>query len=376
MADERIRQSVKITDPLTDANEAGVDANGELQVVIPTSITPGAGATFLGKAEDVASAAGDVGVAIMAVQDATLTALGSADGDYTHLRVDANGALHITGAAAGVSHIDNAAFTEDADDGVPAFGLFHDVTPPLVTEGNAGIVRISANRNAYQTIRDSAGNERGANVTAANELNVIATAQPGVDIGDVDVLSVIPGVGATELGKAIDDAVGGTDTGVAALVQRVDTPAGLTPADGDYVTLQVDANGRLHVTDPNAGAGSPSTPVVDRPALANVAAGASSTGTELRTADLGGTTVQLAGLDVTGSAPFKWELISEIDDAETIEVTGFGRAGEMVQWRPPNKGYFNVVWAANAGFDGWRVEVTNLDTSQTTDFYTTFYRED
>ena len=180
---------------------------------------------------------------------------------------------------------------------------------------------------------------------------------------------------AANLGKAIDDAVGGTDTGVAALVQRVDTPAALTPADGDYVPMQVDANGRLHVTDPNAGAGTPTTPVVDRPALAAIAAGASSTGTELRTTDLGGTTSQLAGFDVSGSAPYKFELIQEDDDAETIRVTGFGRAGELVEWRPPNKAYFNITFGANAGFDGWRVEVTNLDTSQTTDFYTTFYRE-
>jgi len=59
----------------------------------------------------------------------------------------------------------------------------------------------------------------------------------------VSVTSVIPGTGATNLGKAIDDAVGATDTGVAALVQRDDVLTTLTPADGDWTTIRVDSTG-------------------------------------------------------------------------------------------------------------------------------------
>jgi len=36
-------------------------------------------------------------------------------------------------------------------------------------------------------IQDGAGNQRTANVTAANELNTLTSAQPGVDIGDVTI---------------------------------------------------------------------------------------------------------------------------------------------------------------------------------------------
>lgn len=66
------------------------------------------------------------------------------------------------------------------------------------------------------------------------------------NIGDVDVLSVVPGTGATALGKAIDTAAGATDTGVAVLAVRDDALTTLTPADGDYVTLRVDSTGALH----------------------------------------------------------------------------------------------------------------------------------
>jgi hypothetical protein len=67
------------------------------------------------------------------------------------------------------------------------------------------------------------------------------------NIGDVDVLSVIPGTGATNLGKAADAVAGATDTGVAPLAIRDDALAAITPIEGDYAPLRVDANGALWV---------------------------------------------------------------------------------------------------------------------------------
>lgn len=72
-------------------------------------------------------------------------------------------------------------------------------------------------------------------------------ANSGVDIGDVDVTSIIPGTGATNLGKAIDSAAGSTDTGVAPLAIRDDALTTLSPAEGDWAPLRVDANGSLWV---------------------------------------------------------------------------------------------------------------------------------
>ena len=70
-------------------------------------------------------------------------------------------------------------------------------------------------------------------------------ANSGVDIGDVDVLSIVPGTGATNLGKQTDSAAGATDTGVAVLAIRTDTLATLTPAVGDYTRFRVNSVGRL-----------------------------------------------------------------------------------------------------------------------------------
>lgn len=56
---------------------------------------------------------------------------------------------------------------------VGALAQFDDVSPTAITENQFGNLRMSTNRNLYSTIRDAAGNERGANVDAANNLNVV-----------------------------------------------------------------------------------------------------------------------------------------------------------------------------------------------------------
>ena len=66
-----------------------------------------------------------------------------------------------------------------------------------------------------------------------------------INIGDVDVVSQIPGTGATNLGKAEDAVHASGDTGVQALGVRNDELATLVDADGDYAPLQVDSEGAL-----------------------------------------------------------------------------------------------------------------------------------
>jgi hypothetical protein len=86
----------------------------------------------------------------------------------------------------------------------------------------------------------------GALPAGSNAIGKLA-ANTGVDIGDVDVTSIVPGTGATNLGKARASALGATDTGVAALAVRNDDLADLSGADGDYTPLQVDPQGALYV---------------------------------------------------------------------------------------------------------------------------------
>ena len=75
-------------------------------------------------------------------------------------------------APGGTAMTDDAAFTPATTSITPAGAVFDDVAPDSVNEGDGGAVRMSANRNLYSTIRDAAGNERGANVNASNQLSV------------------------------------------------------------------------------------------------------------------------------------------------------------------------------------------------------------
>jgi hypothetical protein len=326
MADVRVQQPIKIVDPTTNSQEAGVDASGNLQVILAsntgvdvgdvdvTSVIPGTGATNLGKAQDAVVGGTDTGVAILAMRDDALGGITPAELDYSVLHVDANGALW--------TH-------DDALDAALA------------------------------------GNEL--------QVDVVAALPTGANtIGEVTIGAATTAAG--DLAKAEDVAHVTGDVGVMSLAVRQDTATILSGTDGDYTPLIVDASGRLHVTDPNAGAGSPSTPTRDQ-ASTTLAAGVAST-TEFRTTDVGADTFRLGGVDIAASAAFKAVINSVDNDVATVFTTVFGQAGTTVQWRPPNKDYAADTWAGSAGFDGFEVLVTNLDTSESADFYVTLYYED
>lgn len=326
MADQRLTMPAVITDPTTPTRQAAVDASGNLKVISAAndgvdigsvdilSVIPGVGATNLGKAEDAAHSSGDVGVMILAKRtDTTPGATSGTDGDYEPLQV---------------------------------FGGRLWVTALLDTALPAG----------------------------ANAIGKLA-ANSGVDIGDVDVLSIIPGVGATNLGKADDAAHSSGDTGIMSLGVRKDAAAALAGADGDYQPFIFDANGRLHVTDPNAGTGAPTNPVTEADSGTDIAAGSSDT---LVHSDIGGTTARLAGITVSSSVPFK-AVIQAAEDGSAVATydTIFSPpGGGTVQWKPPHKDYTENAFGANAGYDGYQVVVTNLDPADAANIYATFCYED
>ncbi len=87
-------------------------------------------------------------------------------------------------------------------------------------------------------------------------------ANSGVDIGDVDVTSIVPGTGATNLGKIEDAAHTTADVGVMALAVQQTADAALADTTGDYAPLQVDDTGYLKV-NVKAGGGTGGTSATD-----------------------------------------------------------------------------------------------------------------
>jgi hypothetical protein len=243
-----------------------------------------------------------------------------------------------------------------------------------------------------------------------------------VDIGDVDILSITPGVGALNLGKAVDAVAGATDTGVAGLYVRDDALGGITPAEGDYATGLVNANGALWVAHdgiidtelPTAAAladatANPTVPGVgsfiqgyngttwDRISVANsgrlqvdvLSGGGSPAAPTNPTIDIATSAAVAAGtevdldsaaitepenctqIDISASVPFKARITLVENTVETVIAQLFGRAGTPLSWQPPDRRYATV--SNTAGTDVFRVQMTNMDTSEAADLYATFF---
>ena len=227
------------------------------------------------------------------------------DADHNAIDVKCLSGCAGGGGGGGTSATDDAAFTPGTDAVTPAGFMFDDVAPASVHEGDIGVGRMSANRNQYTTIRDAAGNERGANVNSSNELLTNANTElpaaaaladttsnptvPGVGSynmcwngstwdrctkatagnGAVDTAtqrvtiandstgnlatigtSITPGTSAAHLGKAEDGAHTTGDTGVMLLGVRAASPTDRSagPTDGDYEPLGINAAGAVWTT--------------------------------------------------------------------------------------------------------------------------------
>ena len=159
----------------------------------------------------------------------------------------------------------------------------------------------------------------------ADAVKIIGQANSGVDIGDVDILSVVPGAGATNLGKA-EDAVHATgDVGVMALGvrQAADTP--LSGADGDYEPLQLDANGHLKVEVFDGG----DSHTVDGTVTANAGSGTF-------TVDNAGT----FAVQEDGAALTALQLIDDVvaTDDTTVHATGATKGVNIMAAATPTDG--------------------------------------
>lgn len=132
-----------------------------------TTLTPGTGATNLGKAEDSVAGDGDVGVLMLGVRHDSLAARTNADGDYSAISTDANGGVIISssfptaaslGSTAGKTEIHKTFFKNTTAASVSVLGTY------TVTTG----------KTLYITHLDITG-------------TLVAVSATGVKMGDVTI---------------------------------------------------------------------------------------------------------------------------------------------------------------------------------------------
>lgn len=173
-----------------------------------SAITPGTGATNLGKAEDAAHTSADVGVMALAVRRDADTTLVDTTGDYAPLQVNAAGSLKVaitSGAGSGGTSIaDAAAFTRATTSVTPVAGVV-ETSAPTLTNGNAGAISLTT----------------GGAVR-------VAVASGGV------------------AGVSEDAASAGGEEGLLMMGVRQDTIASSTSADGDFAYPKFNSVGALY----------------------------------------------------------------------------------------------------------------------------------
>ena len=251
-----------------------MNASGALYVEVATLPSSTSTIEVVGDAAENAAAAGNP-VLIGGRYDSSGRTLG--DGDVGAIALDADGAVHITDGGntitvdgtvtANLSSTDNTVLdniltknteidavldTIDADTGAIKTAVEIIDNAISGSEMQVDVVAISAQSDGTYIGDIKFGESLPAGSAAIGKL----AANSGVDIGDVDVTSVVPGTGATNLGKAEDAAHSSGDVGVMSLAVRNDDVAALGGADGDYAPLQVNAAGSLYTTDATGEAGS------------------------------------------------------------------------------------------------------------------------
>jgi hypothetical protein len=176
------------------------------------------------------------------------------------LSLDTTGSLRVaitSGAGSGGTAVADrtGTFTPGSTSFTPIGGYVDDSASDALAEGNPGAVRMTTARAMHQNIAQVAGaTVATGNGTAAGAIRVALPTDGTGAISTVTTVTTLtgtttltPGTGATNLGKAVDSVVGATDTGVASLYRRIDTPATITPAVADYAEGRVDAQGRQWV---------------------------------------------------------------------------------------------------------------------------------
>ena len=201
--------------------------------------------TKLDTLETTANAQETLLTGIDADTDAIKTSLdnidNAVDGNYLNVNMNLAGSDAQAGEGTISATTQRVTIATD-DDGVAHLAT---IAGAVSTQMQVDVVAISAQSDGTYIGDIKFGESLPAGSAAIGKL----AANSGVDIGDVDVTSIVPGTGATNLGKAIQSTQGSTDTGVAALAVRNDALADLSGADGDYTPLQVNKTGALNVTE-------------------------------------------------------------------------------------------------------------------------------
>lgn len=255
-----------------DSASSGVSADGDFAALSVDSVgalrvTGGGGGTQY--AEDAVHASGDSGTLALVVRKDTAAQVAGTDGDYSALVNDASGRLHVNVGALPASTntleiVGDVAHDAAASGNPVLVGAYASAAAPTDVSADADAVRLWALRSGALAVQPTLGGVLAVAGNGASGTGVPRVTLANDSTGIIASIgtSVVPGTGATHLGKAEDAAHTSGDTGVMSLAVRRDADTTLVDTTGDYAPLQVNAAGALKVAI-TSGAGSGGTSIAD-----------------------------------------------------------------------------------------------------------------
>ena len=162
----------------------------------------------------------------------------------------------------------------------------------------------------------------------------------------------------------LGDTISTDDLGGGSKVQRVKVQEGVDGSAAD-----------VHDGNPLPTIPGMSTPTTSEDSSTNLAV---ATPTDLDSTQINsGLTGKLASVLMAASVPLKGELKTVLNGVESsVILTMFSIAGGNSMLVLPNKDFVTQAQDAGAGFDGFRLTVTNLDNENAADVYATFFYDE
>jgi hypothetical protein len=211
--------------------------------------------SFAKQIQDDTFVAGDDGTMMLAVRKDNATNLATADGNYTPLQVDANGALRVSGGGGGTEYSEDAAtpativgnaVMAERDD------TLSEITP---VEGDWGSLRLNANGALWVTVNGSvtvSGSATGAALPATAHYNGISD---GTNLVGAKAIAhgfnTVTGITAAGMVAEFDDASPSAVTenqfAPVRMSSRRELYGQVRDAAGNERGLNVDANGEIGV---------------------------------------------------------------------------------------------------------------------------------
>lgn len=311
------REILYVTDSVTGNATYVTATNNKLDV--------NATASLAGSALPISGATTAVGVAIVDGSGNQITSFGGGT-QYAELATTAPGTGTLSlgrykSSAPTLTDGQLYGLQLDSSGNLKVIGTVNQGTSPWVTSN--ATTSVVGNGAAATAQRVTLANDSTGVISLTTSTASIGklAANSGVIIGDVNVVSNIPGTGATNLGKAEDAGHTTGDTGVMSLGVRNDTLADVTSASADYSQLSTDLKGRVMVAgSPRALKGTFQVSLSNTTTETTILAATASTFHDiygLILANTGATTTKVSIRDDTAGT------VRAIIEVPTLETRGF-----------------------------------------------------